>query len=62
MDTQTDHYGFYWHARNNKERIEKCSGGIQHGMKSKEGQSHVLSRAHNDHMGQICGENLGHEV
>ena len=31
-------------------------------MKSKEGQSHVLSRAHGDNMEQILGENLGHEV
>ena len=62
MYTQTDHYCFYCHAWNSKEQIEQRSGEIQHVMESKEGQSHMLSRAHDDGIGQIRGENLGHEV
>ena len=62
MYTQTDHYCFYWHAWNSKEQIEQRSGGIHHVMESKKAQSHVLSQAYGDGIGQIREENLGHEV
>ena len=59
MNTRTNHYGFYWHARNNKEQIKQRSGGVPEGSESKE---ETLSQAHLDDMGQMRGENLGHEI
>ena len=42
MDTRTNHYGFYWHAQNNKEQIKQCPGKFRCGVEGKEGQQHVL--------------------
>ena len=59
---RTDHYGFYWHAQNSRERMKQRSGRIRHSLESKQGRSHVLGRAHNNDMRQIHGENLGHKI
>ena len=52
-------YRFYWHVRNNKEQIKQRSEEVRRCFESKE---EAFSQAHVYDMGQLRGENLGHEV